>query len=1083
MRSYLSQVAAARAGRRRTIAAVCAVSMLGVLSARAVSNVSPGSGIAPPKPMLAEPGISPDARVVAFASAGDIWTVPTAGGEARLLVTHPATESRPLYAPDGKSLAFISNRTGNGDIYLLSLETSELKRLTWDDSQDTLSGFSPDSKWVYFNSGTRDPSGLPDVWRVSVAGGTPSQVLSDPYLSEYHATAASDGRRLAFSARGIGSSQWWRRGSSHIDENDIWVWDPAAKSPFARVTDDPRDGEGERALWPLWAPDGRGVFYISDRSGSENLWFGAPGSRPRQISRLTDQRMLFPSLSGDGKVLVYENHFGLFRMDTTDGTASAIPIRLVGATGPTEPQRVAQSTGFPYARVSPDGKKAAVVARGEIFVAGTAGEPAFRVTSTLAGEGQPEWAPDSRRLAYYSERDGYRSLYLFDFAERKETRLTTDLGGDEAPRFSPDGRRLAYQRAGRELRVLDLDTMRDRRVAEGYFERAPFESQRQLAWSPSGDWIAYFSESVKAFKNVWIARAVGAEAPPYQVSFAPNVFATTLSWSSDGRFILFDSGQRTESWSLFKLDLLSSRPEFREDAFDRLFGPAAEVKKPPTQLIPEIADLKQRTSALQGSLDVDSHTLSPDNRQIAVVATTAGRQLIHILSLDAAGRLTGAARPLVTTAGSKSQLQFSADGKQLYFLEDGRLQVVVVDSGVARTVPITCELSVRLADEAPWLFRETWEILRDNFYDPTFHGKDWAAVRGRYEPFALGARTADELRRMLNLMVGELDASHLGVSGPINTASSIGKLGISLDGRALETSGVLRVSEVLPGGPAAITRRIARGTEILAVNGREVDRLTNLDELLFDTIDKRVALKIRSVGAPEEVVNIRPVTGLAERPLLYRNWVHQRREFVHLVSEGRLGYVHVSDMSQQSLTRLIQDLDSENQARDGVVIDLRNNNGGFVNAYALDIFARQPYLTMRVRGFEPAPGRTVLGQRALERPTILLINRHSLSDAEDFTEGYRHMKLGKVLGEPTAGWIIYTSSVSLRDGTSVRVPFVEVRGAAGDVMERNPRKVDQYVQRPLGEDLIHEDAQLQAAVTALLKERPKRASESGGVRP
>jgi C-terminal processing protease CtpA/Prc len=180
------------------------------------------------------------------------------------------------------------------------------------------------------------------------------------------------------------------------------------------------------------------------------------------------------------------------------------------------------------------------------------------------------------------------------------------------------------------------------------------------------------------------------------------------------------------------------------------------------------------------------------------------------------------------------------------------------------------------------------------------------------------------------------------------------------------------------------------------------------------------------------------------------------------------------DMSEQALTQLYLDLDAENHAKDGVVIDIRNNNGGFVNAYALDVLSRRPYLTMTGRDAPPGPARTELGQRALELPTVLVTNQHSLSDAEDFTEGYRTLKLGKVVGEPTSGWIIYTGSMTLVDGTVMRMPGTRITGADGKDMELHPRPVDVEVSRPIGESYTGKDSQLDAAVKELLADIPKK---------
>jgi tricorn protease len=174
-------------------------------------------------------------------------------------------------------------------------------------------------------------------------------------------------------------------------------------------------------------------------------------------------------------------------------------------------------------------------------------------------------------------------------------------------------------------------------------------------------------------------------------------------------------------------------------------------------------------------------------------------------------------------------------------------------------------------------------------------------------------------------------------------------------------------------------------------------------------------------------------------------------------------------MGSESLAQLHIDLDAANQGREGVVIDIRNNNGGFVNAYALDVFTRKPYLTMTYRDSRvAAPARTVLGQRSLEKPTILVTNHASLSDAEDFTEGYRALKAGKVVGEPTSGWIIYTTNTTLLDGSLLRLPFIRITTASGEDMERRPRPVDVRVEQVLGEEISGRDSQLERAVKELL---------------
>jgi len=476
---------------------------------------------------------------------------------------------------------------------------------------------------------------------------------------------------------------------------------------------------------------------------------------------------------------------------------------------------------------------------------------------------------------------------------------------------------------------------------------------------------------------------------------------------------------------------------------------------------------------LRPGISVNEQTISPDGKTLLVLASAEGQFNLYTISLDELAT-DRSARQLTSTAGFKSQAQFSPDSKEVYYLESGRVQIVNLDRREVRPLALAMEMNVNFADEKMEIFKQGWRYMRDNFYDEKFHGADWNAVYGVYEPLVKASRNVDELRRLMNLMVGELNASHLGVFGASAfTPTPVGKLGLRFDRAEYETSGRLKITEIIDLSPADIVKSIKIGDYLLAVDGVSIDGKTNLDELLENKVGKRVVLQVSAsadgAGKPETIV--KPITTGAEKNLLYRQWVDDNREYVARASGGRLGYVHLPDMGQGTLNQLYVDLDADNQAKEGVVVDIRNNNGGFINPYVIDILSRKGYLTMRERGLWNVPSRSALGQRALERPTILVTNQHSLSDAEDLTEGYRVLKLGKVVGEPTSGWIIYTWNVGLFDGTTFRLPRQLILGADGKNMELNPRPVDVEVTRPVGESLTGRDTQLDRAVRELLGTR------------
>ena len=1066
----------------------------------------------PAVPYFTEPSISPDRSEIAFVSGGDIWTVPAAGGEARLLVSHAANESRPVYAPDGRRLAFTSNRTGSGDIYVLTFETGELRRVTFDDINDQLDAWSRDGRWLYFSSTSRDIAGMNDIFRVSPEGGTPMAVSADRYTNEFFAAPAPDNSALAFAARGIASGQWWRKGRSHIDEAEIWVMrnvNGVASPNYQQITT-----RGAKERWPMWSADGRRIFYVSDRSGAQNIWAKAldeGNNAAQQITKFRDGRVLWPSISNDGRSIVFERNFRIWKLDTSNNQTSEVAITRRGAVAEPGVEHLRLTERIDEFALSPDGKKVAFVVRGEVFAASAAdGGDAARITVNPADESQINWSPDSRRLVYVSDRDGTPRLFAYDFSNNTETQLTRDARPDATPRFSPDGKLLAFERAGRELRVLNLETKAERVVASGTFDRPPINPDRPFVWSPDSRWIAYMPVAAKLFRNVQIASVEGGASRP--ASFLANVFSNTVSWSPDGTFMLFDTGQRTESFQVARIDLIPRTPRFREDQFRDLFREetprnltqpqrepapttqpapsptaspvASPTPAPATDVLDEMKKLngkkvevvfdgiRQRLSLLPVGIDVNYQIISPDGKSIALIASAAAQQNLYLYSLDELAREPAVAKQLTSTPGVKSLAQFSPDGKEIFYLEQGRLNAVTLE-GKIRPLAVTAEMDVDFGREKMEVFRQVWSYLNEQFYDPNFHGVNWEAMRAEYEPRIAGARTPDEMRRLLQLMVGELNASHSGVSAPPSGATpATGRLGLRFDRNAYETNNQLRVTEIIPLSPAALTREIKVGDYLLAVDGAETKARVNLDELLNYKINRRVVLTVASSpdGAGRRELAVRPVNAATEKALLYRKWVEENRAYVARVSNGRLGYVHMFDMGAASLAQLYLDLDAENHAREGVVVDVRNNNGGFVNAYAIDVLARRGYLTMTPRGQTSAPARTVLGQRALELPTILVTNQHSLSDAEDFAEGYRSLKLGKVVGEPTSGWIIYTWNQTLIDGSTVRLPRMKVTANDGTNMELNPRPVDVPVSRPIGETYTERDSQLETATRELLKQ-------------
>ena len=1064
-----------------------------ILSGTPALAQTAGTKTAAAEPYYSDPAISPDGSEIAFVKGGDIWTVAASGGEAHLLISDPAYDSRPVYSPDGKYLAFNSTRTGNGDIYTFNLKTSELKRITFDDGNENPSAWSADGKYIYYTTSAHDISGMNDIYRVKAAGGTPMPVSNNRYMSEYFGTPSPNGKTLALAARGVAYAQWWRNGSSHLDQSEIWL---LTDGRYQKITEG-----GAKEVWPMWSADGKSVYYVSDRSGAQNLWVKALNASPKQLTNFSKGRVVWPEMAANGKAIVFERDFKVWKYDIATGKAAELSITCHGAATSAGITHQKYTNQFRGLVISPDGKKAAFIVHGDVFVAATrTGGDAFRVTHGQGLSSQLVWLPNSNSLIYTAAREDVSHLYRYDFITNTETQLTQGTEDDGGPLLSPNGKLLAFVRDSKKVMTLNLETHEEKLLVNALLGRSSGVGTGTMSWSPDGNWLAYGAFGVKNFFNVYVVSVNGGE--PKQVSYLADTFGGNVIWSPNGKYILLNTNQRTELAKIARIDLVPQLPRFKEDQFAQLFSeqntpgnpmspamqkPATDVKaagtdtterpaRRPGGKVPEVKimtdGIRQRLNLLPLDAGVNSLKLSKDGNTLLLSASYGRQNNLYTYSMNELAAEPASLKPLTVAAdgGGKSDAQFTDDGKDVFYLDQGKIASVSMDTKMVKPLAVTAEMDVDFNKEKNEVFEEAWRAQNKGYYDNHFHGADWNAVKATYEPLIAGTSSPDEMRRLLSLMVGELNSSHSGISSPDQPTISEGRLGLYFDRGIYEETGKYKITEVVPLGAADLSGQVHVGDFLVGIDDHTLTVSDDLDELMLNKIGHKVALTISTEkGDQVRQVSVRPLNQATEKGLLYRAWVEQQRAYVNKISNGKLGYVHLFDMSDNALNQLYIDLDADNQGKEGVVVDIRNNNGGFVNGYALDVLTRKPYLTMTDRGLTPAPARTKLGQRTLELPTVLVTNQHSLSDAEDFTEGYRTMNLGKVVGEPTGGWIIFTGENTLIDGTGIRMPSTRITDHEGKDMELHPRPVDVSVSRALGEG-NDKDSQLDAAVKTLLEQ-------------
>jgi Tol biopolymer transport system component/C-terminal processing protease CtpA/Prc len=1100
----------------------------------------------PARPYLRTPAISPDGALVAFVHAADIWIVPIEGGVAERLTANPSGHGYPRFSPDGAQLAFSSGRTGQGDIYVLPLSGGAVHRMTCHDSYNAVEAWSADGQHLFFSSGRDQQSSA--IYRVDVRGGTPIQWISQPYERLNSLAVSPDGALLAFNNS---RDHWWRRGPNPYGGAEVWVVGSApGADDFRKIGD--YTGMNR---WPLWAPDGQGLYIVSDRDGMENLWFQPlEGSEASKITSFAEGRLLWPAISADGRTMVFERDFGLWRLDLPSGEARPIPISVRPDTKITPVRVQTYNRELSDLALSPDGKKVAFVVRGEIFADFADKEtdkeqrqgPSFRATNTPFRERDAGWSPDSRRLVYTSDRHGDAEVYLYDFVSHAETRLTESDGPKAAPCFSPDGKWIAYARGDDEIRLLDAESHADRA-----FVRASFNFSASFAWSPDSKWVVFVARDARSFSNLYVQKI--DEDTPHQITFLGNLSADGPLWAPNGRFIIFTTGQYRAESQIARLDLAPTPPLFREAEFEKLFnGPPADERRPTNDQRPTTNDKAARTEnqeprtenvedgedtkapvepaeehkpATKESSDTEylksknqdpksieivfegierrlrfltptqmaasADCISPDSRDLIFGGSVAGKHNLWSIPLDEP-RADQPPRQLTSGPSGKWAAQFAPDGKSFFFLDAGQIMIRKFPSGDQNQLHISADVVVDFNREKRQVFDEAWRLLRDHFYDPTFRGLDWSAARAQLAPLIAGAQTHGDVLNILHMLVGELRASHLGASPGWSAPVQDGYIGLLFDPVEQAATGRLRIAAVVPDSPAALAG-IRPGQELLAVDGAMLNGDANLDALLQRTIGRRVLLRIgeQEIGdggqgsepqpdTPSPIphppspnireVAVRPISADQYAELGYRGWVYANESYVHKISAGRLGYVHIREMSYAAYQQFLSDLDAEIHSKEGVVVDVRFNGGGHTATFILDVLARRSVLLSVFRDRPPADAGHLAGNRVLNKPTVLVINERCFSNTEMFAEGYRRLGLGKVVGRPTGGAVIWTSSTRLLDGTWFSLPRIKVATPEGEDLEGTGRAVDVDVPLPVGESARGKDSQLDAAVATLLEQ-------------
>lgn len=1047
---------------------------------------------------LRDSAISPDGSTIAFTYQGDIYTVPVTGGEARQITTWSGRDLKPVWSPDGRTLAFASDRYGNLDVFLVGATGGAPTRLTFDSRNDRPATFTRDGSAVLFESARLDaaaasvfPTGSqPELYRVSVGGGRVTQVLTTPAIN---AALDASGQRLIFEDLTSYENEWRKHHTSSA-ARDIWIWDMATGT-FEQAT----KHEGEDRT-PVFTPDGSGFYFASEMHGTLNIYKRMIGSSEAAtpVTRFTTHPVRSLSISDDG-LLAFSWDGQLWTV--RDGSApQQVPVTITRNQADRPTETITVSGGVSEMSPSPNGKEVAFIFRGDVFVTSVESGVTKQVTHTVEPERWVDFHKDGRTLVYASEREGSWNLYestiaraeekyFFTATTLKETTLLATDADEYQPVISPDGKQVAYLKDRMNLAVVDRASKKAMVLmdSDNFFSYS--DGDQYYAWSPDSKWLLMeYSQPDFWPTEVGLIKADGSGSVMNLTDsgfadFRPKwmMGGKLMLWfsSRDGMQDLASTGSREadayglfltqEAWDSFNLT--------KEEATLK-----AEAEKDAKKEDAKKEDAKKDSTAVE-PLEIDWRGLDDRKARLTIhssalsdaVVTPDGATLLYLTRFEKGYDLwktdlrTKETSILAKMGGSGGSLTLDKDGKNVFMLAGGRMSKVDVASGKQSSISISGRYTVDVQAEMTYNLGHAWRWINRKFYQDTLHGVDWPAMLAAYERFLPHISNGWDFEILLDEMLGELNVSHTGASffQAVDDPDATAAFGLLFD-QTFAGDG-LPVVEVLAQGPFDREgTKVTKGAVLMTIDGAPLTASVNTASLLNHKAGSNVLLGFRSADGKttwDEVV--KAVSTGQESGVLYERWVESRRALVDSLSGGRLGYIHVRSMSDAAYRVTFEDALGKQATTEGMVVDTRWNGGGdlvddlstFLNGFRYATFTTREG---RVIGGEP--------QRKWVKPSILLVNEGNYSDGHCFPYAYRTKEIGRIVGMPVAGTCSWVSGSGLPNGTSWRSVHLSFDDLTGAPLENQQLEPDLRVRNDFDQQAMGRDQQLEAAVRELLGE-------------
>ena len=1049
------------------------------------------------------PAISPDGTQIAFSFKGDIYTVATNGGRANQITTNPAHDTRPIWSPDGKQIAFASDRLGGMDIYLVDKEGGIPTRLTTHSGNETPLAFK-DNAHILFQANilpaTDDmqfaSAQFPQVYEVSTAGGRPVMFSSMPMED---ISLSADGKTLLYHDK-KGYEDAWRKHHTSSITRDVWMCNLQGERSYKKLST--FNGEDRN---PVWASADT-YYYLSEQNGSFNIYkANVNGGKPVQITRHEKHPVRFLTRAANG-TLCYGYDGGIYTLKE-GGQPQKVNVQVVTDKIDRDIIRQIKNNGATQIALSPEGKEVAFILRGDVYVTSTEYKTTKQITNTAQQERNVDFAPDGRSLVYASERDGVWQLYqaklgnkeekLFTYATHiEEERLTQSNVTSFQPQYSPDGKEVAFLEDRTTLRVINLATKQVRTVMDGKFEYSYSDGDQWYQWSPDSRWILTNYIGIGGWNNKDVALVNASGNGEIHNLTQSGYNDTGAKWVLDGKAMIWESdraGYRSHgSWGahgdiyimffdleayerfmLTKEELALVEEAEKEQKNEKKEDTGKKGKKDAAKTDDKKDEVKPLTFDLDNCRDRIVRLTRHSSSLGDAVLSKKGDKLYYQASFEKGSDLwcqdlKENSTKLVMKNIGYGQMIPDKKGEHFYLCTRGGISQVTVKDGKSKSVSFEALFDYKPADERQYIFDHAWQQVKDKFYKEDIHGIDWDGYRDAYRRFLPSINNNYDFQELLSEMLGELNGSHTGAryyaSGP---ALATANLGVFYDDTY--TGKGLKIKEIMKKSPFAIIKsEVTEGCIIEQIDGQTIEAGMDYFPMLEGKAGKKVLLSIYNPANGKRFnVSVKAISSGEQNNLLYNRWVERCRKMVDKLSNGQIAYVHVKGMDSQSFRTVYSELLSDkNRQKKAAIVDTRHNGGGWLHDDLATLLSGKEYQRF-------VPQGQYIGSDPFNKwvkPSCVLVCEDNYSNAHGFPWVYKELGIGKLIGAPVPGTMTAVWWETQIDPSIVfGIPQVGCVDMRGQYAENNQLQPDIEVYNKPEDALKGIDTQLATAVQELMK--------------